>query len=1493
MKKLSLLLIALFAFALNHIQAQIVLSVDSVVNVSNCNVGHIYCSASNTTGSPYNFSMVGSALITNGHFIVTTAGTYTIIVNDSLGYSDTASVVVTGSNQAMAITLAGSNNNNCNLTCDTTIINVSGGTPPYTYLGTQGMIQWSNKFIVCNLTTSGVYTFTVTDANNCQATVTKLIQAASVSMGFSNTITHATCSNNNGSIALVIIGGVPPITTTVNGVATPAIVSNLAAGVYTIVATSATGCTISNLVTISNTTSLNTSFTKTNTTCSTANGAITANVLNNSGTPPYSYLWSTGDTTKTIIGLAQGNYTCTITDHLGCSKTSSTSLTNSSSITLTPTLTHPKCNGTLGGIKIKPSSGTAPYTFLWNNGATSDSIFGLIAGNYTCTVTDNTGCTKSVINVLTLVNTIALSLTGTNSSCTNNGAITAIVSGGVSPYTFAINGGTSSVSNIFNNLLQGTYTCVATDAAGCSKSAIKTITSINTVILNLISLQNSCNGNNGALHVVASNGKAPYTYLWNTMPVQSTDSVYGLANGIYNVVVTDSNGCSRTDSFIIQTINMNATVSAASICSGDTTSINVSIQNSNSAIPQGYAPSGAANIMDEDIVSVQLGSFIQTSSCSTSNGAVNAIGFAPSVLNLYSNYTNIVAGNFPAGAIIPYTLKFGQCNTGSFSAGYSIYIDVNRNGTLEATEKFAGSTATILIPVGANFTTISGNITLPVNITPGSTLLRVILNELSATPLANGIYVYGETEDYKIILGNVLNNQSTFYPSASVISVTGNKAIVAPTATTIYTIVNTDPQVCNDTTYATVVVNNNLANNTVTTLASAVDCPLSTNGQIAVVTTPVSNSLVYSWSNGDSANIASNLPIGNYKVTVYDSNGGCQVLMDTIKSLGINCGNIGGIVKHDANDNCIAEVSETPIPNTMITANPGNHITYSDATGHYSFAGLPYSTYTITHGNNLPSFVNNCAPIVTSIIDSTNFAASVDFADSNKLVFDYKIYSTNGCVAPALGQTKRKIYVNHNQLNITAGANVYVVFDSIQLYKSSVPTHSNINGDTVFWNLNVTGGYSYLTNGGLINLELKIDSATQMGVLYHLKMGLYNTQYVDAVLWNNKHTYTVTTCTSYDPNDKSVTPMGETTLGYIPTTENQMDYIINFQNTGNFTAGRVIIMDTLSANVDITNFQVIGASHLYQLQVIDNHILKFAFLNIMLPDSGTNFEGSKGHVAFTIKHNNNLVAGNSISNQAAIYFDFNAPVLTNYVINTLYDAMASHNNTTNNSMCNATCGNGAATVINTGGVQPYTNTITPMCAATIVNGNQISNLPSGNFVITSTDAIGNVISNTTVINNSPSNINIASASITQPAAGVWGSVTVNPASGVGAYTYLWTPGNMTTATANNLAPGTYTCVVADANGCTASAVYTINVPLNINGITRPNVKVYPNPTSGNLIIENDAPIGHIRITNAIGVVVKELDTQKSAITLDVSSFANGIYEIKTEHGIITKFVKQN
>jgi uncharacterized repeat protein (TIGR01451 family) len=139
---------------------------------------------------------------------------------------------------------------------------------------------------------------------------------------------------------------------------------------------------------------------------------------------------------------------------------------------------------------------------------------------------------------------------------------------------------------------------------------------------------------------------------------------------------------------------------------------------------------------------------------------------------------------------------------------------------------------------------------------------------------------------------------------------------------------------------------------------------------------------------------------------------------------------------------------------------------------------------------------------------------------------------------------------------------------------------------------------------------------------------------------------------SYDPNDKRGFPLGTGSLNNILPNQD-LEYVIRFQNTGTDTAFTVVIRDTLSSEFDIFSITPGVSSHNYQFRIYGNRILEWTFNNIMLPDSNVNEPESNGFVTFTIKQNSNLQNGLTLMNSAGIYFDFNAPIITNTSLHTI------------------------------------------------------------------------------------------------------------------------------------------------------------------------------------------------------------------------------------------------
>ncbi|MEM6724232.1 MAG: T9SS type A sorting domain-containing protein, partial [Bacteroidota bacterium] len=159
--------------------------------------------------------------------------------------------------------------------------------------------------------------------------------------------------------------------------------------------------------------------------------------------------------------------------------------------------------------------------------------------------------------------------------------------------------------------------------------------------------------------------------------------------------------------------------------------------------------------------------------------------------------------------------------------------------------------------------------------------------------------------------------------------------------------------------------------------------------------------------------------------------------------------------------------------------------------------------------------------------------------------------------------------------------------------------------------------------------------------------------------WEDQQTLNLRTVfCGVDPNDKLVSPAG---VGLDNDThpDSTLTYTIRFQNTGNDYAQNVTIIDTLDPSLDLESFQFLNSSHPVQMSWLAGNVINFSFPGIMLPDSATDWLASQGYVRFQINPVANVSEGTVISNQAAIYFDQNQPIITNTVFNTMNSLITS------------------------------------------------------------------------------------------------------------------------------------------------------------------------------------------------------------------------------------------
>jgi len=365
-------------------------------------------------------------------------------------------------------------------------------------------------------------------------------------------ITNVPCyGRNNGYVRFSATGGIGTAynftwSTGYQGILRDSTIFNLPAGNYSISITDVNNCPASTSFSISQPEAITTSAQYTNaTSCGTCNGTITTSSSGGSSLT-FNYHWSTGATSATISGLCPGAYGLTVTDTTGCSaKTNYNIFSNQNSLTVSfSTATNIDCQHPGGFLFATPAGNNGPVQYLWSTGSTAPDIFNLPAGVYQVGVTDSSGCFATATDTIQNLGISIATLQHQDFSCETNSGLLIISPGqGTPPYT--LHWSTGSTSDTLSGLLPGTYTVTVTDHANCSASKAFSISQVN----NAVSLQatgvsmNCKNIHNGSAFVYPYGGSMPYTYQWNTIPAQLTDTATGLATGNYIVKVTDSFGC--------------------------------------------------------------------------------------------------------------------------------------------------------------------------------------------------------------------------------------------------------------------------------------------------------------------------------------------------------------------------------------------------------------------------------------------------------------------------------------------------------------------------------------------------------------------------------------------------------------------------------------------------------------------------------------------------------------------------------------------------------------------------------------------------------------------------------------------------------------------------------------------------------------------------------------------------------------------------------------
>ncbi len=414
-------------------------------------------------------------------------------------------------------------------------VKITEGKEPYTYKWSTGATTQS----ISNLP-SGSYEVIVKDANGKELTLKGTVTEPA-KIEIAGVITNESCGGKNASVDLTVTGGSGKYTFLWSNGAMTEDLNSLSAGEYSVTVKDEKGCEENSSFTITNHTSLTLTSSTVMAGCGKANGAIDITV--SGGTEPYTYQWSNGATTQDLQNIGPGTYRVTVKDSNGCTDETALVIKENNTLKLTHAVTQTSClDDASGAIDLIVTGGTAPYTYVWSNNATTQDIAGLISGLYSVTVTDAAGCTSTVrISVTNKSFQVSEQVVQPACGSSQGGSVMLTPVNGVAPYVYVWSNG--ATGNSISGLTPGIYTVIVTDATGCSRDLAYVISDPTGITSSVTITNDQCNAQGHFnIDITVSSGQAPYTYQWSNGA--TTEDLTNVQTGNYSVTITDANGCS-------------------------------------------------------------------------------------------------------------------------------------------------------------------------------------------------------------------------------------------------------------------------------------------------------------------------------------------------------------------------------------------------------------------------------------------------------------------------------------------------------------------------------------------------------------------------------------------------------------------------------------------------------------------------------------------------------------------------------------------------------------------------------------------------------------------------------------------------------------------------------------------------------------------------------------------------------------------------------------
>lgn len=373
-------------------------------------------------------------------------------------------------------------------------------------------------------------------------------------------------------------------------------------------------------------------------------------------------------------------------------------------------VTNPPCTANTGSITVNINGGSGTYGYSWNTTPpqTTQTISNLAPGSYMVTVTDSvSGCTKDTTFVLTNGSSLQVAIdSSVNVSCNggNSGVAYASASGGLGSVTYSWNTNPIQTNPTATGLSAGTYNVTVTDSVGCISVATVVITEPNALLVNpTMTGMPSCNGgSDGTAIANANGGVSPYTYSWNTTPIQTTQSASGLSAGQYSVTVTDANGCIATGNVLItQPAPISNNIQITNITCHNGNDGAITLTSSGGTAPYSYSWSTSANTSNTE-TGLSSGTVYVTTSDNQGCSVTDTIQITnPDSMSLVLTHTSASCNTADGTA---------TANVTGGNAPYSYFWSVS-NQTTQTADSLPGGMVSVVV-MDANGCTVSGSINI-------------------------------------------------------------------------------------------------------------------------------------------------------------------------------------------------------------------------------------------------------------------------------------------------------------------------------------------------------------------------------------------------------------------------------------------------------------------------------------------------------------------------------------------------------------------------------------------------------------------------------------------------------------------------------------------------------------------------------------------------------------------------------------------------------------